>query len=444
MMYKCTHIIMALICCFILTNCQNKNDERRQNKAKENTVQQEDELDIPIDLAMELDKEKALLLEEFFDKLNGELITNDGKTVKISTNQQEKRVVNLILNEYGKKEKEQLVKDFLVDVMANDEVRLSFNNDYWFAEAKCKASFKGKSINISFILKYFQNPQDSTSKWSIVGVKGGFVQELIKKSNRVGFSPVDNELEFTRLGEALSQNPYSVLDENIPPNYLMLVLYLAQNQDLKVEFVREVQYHFLQMPNWIFRMKKYDKVGRNGGMLIDTIFKANSDEKNCYLAKQLNLHYPSLLLPNGQPCLEKDNYLQTEPPTYKKSELLDIAQDYERLMENFNEDENAVDGLYDIFRTSEAKVFDDIHNRGYINLRTYLDNWVQKTSKGEKIEHEIKINKRRPITVEQRGNMYFALLDFEKTLKTKKSSQKRQLKMVIELSSKTIDCIILP
>ena len=48
---------------------------------------------------------------------------------------------------------------------------------------------------------------------------------------------------------------------------------------LKFSVVREIQFHFYQVPNWIFVVREFERQGKNSGWLIDKLIRVNNNQK---------------------------------------------------------------------------------------------------------------------------------------------------------------------
>jgi hypothetical protein len=189
----------------------------------------------------------------------------------------------------------ELVKAFCAEVSdVNRPAYINFYSDDWYAEAVCKFTFRSRPIDVTLILKVQQTPNGG-SKWMIMGASSRHLA-LSDKSPMLPsggscckfLNPMSHATNFISLYRAFNDKPNipDYLDTNflLFPSSRSFINELMHGQ-LKYHFVKEIRYHFLQVPGWIFTVKQYRRKGVHAGWLISSLNKASDGDKQAYREK---------------------------------------------------------------------------------------------------------------------------------------------------------------
>ena len=63
---------------------------------------------------------------------------------------------------------------------------------------------------------------------------------------------------------------------------------LVNTGQLSVEYVRDLQFMFFQIPGWTFTIKEFDRQTKNSGWLITSFSKMEDEDKETYLKNIYN------------------------------------------------------------------------------------------------------------------------------------------------------------
>src|SRR5262245_64816028 len=95
-----------------------------------------------------------------------------------------------------------------------------------------------------------------------------------------------------------------------PPRSILFP-YTTLFRSLKYMQVNEVQYHFLQIPNWVFVVSQFHRDSKNSGWLISKLYSNPDSEKNIYRfvedRKSTRLNSSHLGISYAVFCLKKKN-----------------------------------------------------------------------------------------------------------------------------------------
>jgi hypothetical protein len=173
---------------------------------------------------------------------------------------------------------------------------LDFYNNDWYAEAVCKFLFRGAPIEVKLILK-IQTTANGGSKWMIMGAYSGVFASSDKSPVIPGkpdcckfLNPMSHATNFISLSRAFNDkmNVSDYLDSGFF-TFASSKAFLREllRDQLKYQYVKEIRYHFLQVPGWVFTVNQYRRKGVHSGWLISSLTRANDDEKQLYRERLL-------------------------------------------------------------------------------------------------------------------------------------------------------------
>ncbi|GEO04164.1 hypothetical protein AAE02nite_18280 [Adhaeribacter aerolatus] len=274
--------IILIISLLAIHVCKAQNYQLNEDERFVYQVKQLDEL------IERFNGEDKTLVKEYINKSNPEAKVDRTTLIKTLFNSQKKNW-NLVD-----------VKAFITYV--NDKshpVYLNFEDDAWFAEAKCSVLYKGKSEKIHLILKV-QKEKNDALKWVFVSAKSGFMPKSLTFSEFLlpapenttsNINPISHTTDFMSLDIALN-------DKNNLINYIARdcrsgdLLHFLQEMDSKnviFEQVDSITYHFLQIDGWGFTVQKFRRPMKNSGWLVNSLTKMDQKAKESYLISVLNI-----------------------------------------------------------------------------------------------------------------------------------------------------------
>ena len=161
-------------------------------------------------------------------------------------------------------------------------VYLRFADEKWRAEAFCQATFNGKPVRISLLLRT-DKVHDDEYKWAIASAEGEMFKLAPDRRNPgIRISPVDNELGFMNMSDISSgENRRNVLNHSprgYSPNKLTVFNTLVYSGLLKIDYVQKIVYRFEQVPGYVFTVEHFERNTGNVGWLISGLIKTKNEK----------------------------------------------------------------------------------------------------------------------------------------------------------------------
>lgn len=176
---------------------------------------------------------------------------------------------------------------------AQDPVYLSFYDEDWYAELVCDVMYRDVPRKATLVMQIQQDKQGGAS-WVIRAVKANFLDELPDASSedQVVLNPMSHGTDFMGLRRALSDPDQlrNIVFSGYMPESMSLFMHELRNGNLVFRQVNDITYHFLQVPGWVFRLRRYLRPTHNSGWLIDELRRASEPQKAEYRHHTLNLH----------------------------------------------------------------------------------------------------------------------------------------------------------
>lgn len=241
-----------------------------------------------------LDRDQYLarvkMLDEFFARFNGEEKRND------MPEEYSDRASNIMflfdLSKYKSKNDNDFIaiKNFSNHVIASKS-SLKYEDANWFATIKCHGKLGQRKVIFNMFLCV--EKRDSTMyRWAISNVEGDIFQTSRNKTHKELFiMPNDNEQFFQSIIKTTTET-YKYIDDYVKNGYkadaLSTFLALVRYNQLKIEAITDVQFTFLQVPNYAFTVKYFERDNKNVGWLIDSYKQMSEKEKNILFKKYTN------------------------------------------------------------------------------------------------------------------------------------------------------------
>lgn len=167
---------------------------------------------------------------------------------------------------------------------------LNFFGEDWFAELDCSVLYHGEVQPATLIMQIQLEP-DRSSKWIIRGVKASFLELPQQEDESRSINPISHGTDFMSLGKALSdvQNIRNYVNKDFEADQMTLFLMGLMDGSITFRQVNTINYHFLQIDGWGFRLERFLRNNGNSGWLINELVKLGENGKYAYLEKRLGL-----------------------------------------------------------------------------------------------------------------------------------------------------------
>ncbi len=166
-----------------------------------------------------------------------------------------------------------------IDTIANPShpFLIKFAEKDWYAQASCQIIYKNQIKDLDLLLKIEQAP-NKTTRWVIIGVKSDFLPLPSRSDDSsLYITPNSHETNFIDMRKNLEKKEqvahYTQKDFQL--DAFSIFLFEIYNGNLKIDFVKKITYHFLQLDNWFFTVDYFDRNISNSVWLISKIGRLN-------------------------------------------------------------------------------------------------------------------------------------------------------------------------
>lgn len=170
--------------------------------------------------------------------------------------------------------------------VVSSKVILRYEDSDWFAKIKCHGKLGQKKVEFEMFLRV-EERDSAVYRWVISNVEGDiFFNSRDNPHEELFIMPNDNE-QFFQSVKKLTTETYKYIDDYVKKGYkadgLSAFLALVRYNQLKIEFITDVQFMFLQVPGYTFTVKYFERDNRNVGWLIDSCVQMSDQEKKLLL-----------------------------------------------------------------------------------------------------------------------------------------------------------------
>ncbi|MBC8034069.1 MAG: hypothetical protein H7Y03_07995 [Chitinophagaceae bacterium] len=175
-------------------------------------------------------------------------------------------------------------------------LKLDFYSSGWFAEANCKFLYKSNVIDIPIILR-ISTDESRRSKWVIAAVKRPAPEKAVAASAAIiakdpgkFINPASHSSNFIALEKALNDKenlPAYFDDPFFKRTYSTDFYYAVLNGMIKLLYVKDVKYHFLQVGGYVFAVEHFQRDALNSGWLINSMKKVSVADQEDYKKRLL-------------------------------------------------------------------------------------------------------------------------------------------------------------
>lgn len=182
--------------------------------------------------------------------------------------------------------------DFINQV-GNDSnhIEIGYNDEDWYAKVECSFKYSGQKQDVQLTLKREGTPELG-NKWVFAGIELPFISLNPTRTDTVKFiSPMNHEVGFMDLFKVFRDNSNiaQYTSTGFVPDKLNIFLYLIKTGELQYISVNSIQYHFLQVKNWLFTVDYFNRASNNSGWLISSVVPLVDAEKKNYKKNVLNI-----------------------------------------------------------------------------------------------------------------------------------------------------------
>lgn len=184
-----------------------------------------------------------------------------------------------------------LVNEFIsfVDDSLNPQY-LDFYDNGWYAEVNCVFKIQDV-VDTGQLILMNQHREDFSSKWVIAGVTSKLLEMPISKDSLRIMSPVSHGTDFLALYDIFKDgdNIQNYIFRDFKIDTLTYFIALLNLHKIELKQILDVNYHFLQIPKWIFTVSYFNRRDLNSGWLISNLERVSNEEKEAYKLHRLRI-----------------------------------------------------------------------------------------------------------------------------------------------------------
>lgn len=253
---------------------------------------------------------RVKLLDEFYARFNGK---EQRKDVDKKYSDRKSNILMLLDFSCFKSKEDASFKaaEVFAERVVQDSVLLNYTDQNWFAKVKCHGLLAKKSVEFSLYLSVEERGV-GMYKWVISDVEGDIFSTSRSIDHKELFlRPNDHEQSFASLVRTTEETS-RYIDDFVKDNYesdaLSVFLTLVRCGLLKIDYVSDVEFLYLQVPGYVFSVKQFERETMNAGWLISSIKECEDSKK----VEMLNRLHQNPICDNGKidtTTAETDNVL---------------------------------------------------------------------------------------------------------------------------------------
>ena len=239
---------------------------------------------------------KVKQIDEFMDRFNSVESTPIQQYVREHHDLDSISRASLMLSLFNQEDttwNEQHIRDFVSDILrASTPVAIDFYDQGWYVELNCTGRYKGKVEEFTLVLSLEVMRRSRGAKWVIESVSADFLGIGRSQDQRRALNPASYGNNFIDLSEALqdTSNIRNYLNLRRQHSQLLVFLNELHQKNLVFKQINQITYHFLQIDDWIFKVRDFNRDTPNSGWLISELLRVNDRQKLQYQEKVLYLN----------------------------------------------------------------------------------------------------------------------------------------------------------
>ncbi|MCB9282983.1 MAG: hypothetical protein H6563_02830 [Lewinellaceae bacterium] len=176
---------------------------------------------------------------------------------------------------------------------------LEFETGNWYATVNCDVLFQGQPCTASLVLQIRQDAATGGSEWVIVSmlnpeIFADLCPDRFPYTNvrrKAFLSPMSHGTNFSALKRVFDEkvNLSDCMDFNPNNSLLNTLAWEVYLGDFQLQHINSIEYHFFQVPNWIFVIRQTAREDFNTGWLISELYPATETDVRNYKEECLNL-----------------------------------------------------------------------------------------------------------------------------------------------------------
>ena len=239
---------------------------------------------------------KVKQIDEFMERFNSAESTPIQQYVREHHSLDSLSRAALVLSLFNQEDttwNERDIRTFVSDVLQpSSPATIDFYDQGWYVELDCVGHYKGKDEKFTLVLSLEVMQRSRGAKWVIESVSADFLGIGRSRDQRRALNPASYGNNFIDLSDALqdTSNIRNYLNLRRQHSQLLVFLNELHQKNLVFKKISQVTYHFLQIDDWIFKVRDFNRDTPNSGWLISELLRVNDRQKLQYQEKVLYLN----------------------------------------------------------------------------------------------------------------------------------------------------------
>lgn len=239
---------------------------------------------------------KVKQIDEFIERFNNARTTPIRRYVRENYAVDSLSHTSLLVSLFNQEDTdwhEEDIRAFVADVTRGGTAPLlDFYDGEWYAELDCTGQYQGREETFTLVLSLEVLQRGRGAKWVINGVSADFLGLGYDTDYRRTLNPASHDTDFINLITALQDttNFRNYLSSRTQPSQLLLFFDELCEGNLVFKHVNQITYHFMQIDNWIFKVRDFNRDTSNSGWLISELLRVTNAQKLQYQEKMLYIN----------------------------------------------------------------------------------------------------------------------------------------------------------
>lgn len=229
-------------------------------------------------------------LDQFVGRFNGTETIAGRKLAERPGFQRDMKSWRTLVRQDGDSEYRKKLTKFLRYVI-DSNVFLSMDEEGLYASLKCDVVYKGKSHKLNLTLSNEGSPIEGY-EWAIAGASASFLAIEPDTDNVDKFiHPADHNTDFISAKRVFNDDQRNIAayaSKEHKVDQLSILFFLIKTGQVEMKAIKEISFAFLNVPNWVLLIEKFDRLEGNSGYLLSEIqYAPEKKDKESFRKQQL-------------------------------------------------------------------------------------------------------------------------------------------------------------
>ncbi|MEJ1239296.1 hypothetical protein WBG78_14260 [Chryseolinea sp. T2] len=168
---------------------------------------------------------------------------------------------------------------------------LDFYDSNWYAVVDMDVLYHNQPKELTLIMTVEQT-EPKVSKWTIRGVKADFLKVKRTSGDTIAIIPPNSHgTDFIGLPNNLTRaaRTADLTSRETSIDMLSVFLYARQQGEIQFRASKRVCYYFMQIPDWVVKVREFNRKSENSGWLIEQLTRVDYQTKDTYIQQLLSI-----------------------------------------------------------------------------------------------------------------------------------------------------------